>query len=47
MMAAEMGYERRAYQPGIGTLMHDIGKLLIPKSIIQKSEKLTDMEMSL
>jgi putative nucleotidyltransferase with HDIG domain len=48
MMAAEMGYSKEELTNlGIGTLMHDVGKLLIPKSIIQKSEKLTDMEMSL
>ena len=27
--------------------MHDVGKLLVPKSIIQKPESLTDVEMSI
>ena len=47
MMAAELGYsDEELFNIGLGTLLHDIGKLLIPKSIIQKPESLTDMEMS-
>lgn len=48
MMAAEMGYsDEELTNLGIGTMLHDVGKLLVPKSIIQKPESLTDMEMSL
>jgi len=48
MMAIELGYsDEELFNIGLGTLLHDIGKLLIPKSIIQKPETLTDMEMSL
>lgn len=48
MMAVELGYsDEELFTLGIGTLLHDVGKLLVPKSIIQKPESLTDMEMSL
>lgn len=48
MMAVELGYsDEELTNLGIGTLLHDVGKLLVPKSIIQKPESLTDMEMSL
>lgn len=48
MMAAEMGYsDEELTNLGVGTILHDVGKLLVPKSIIQKPESLTDMEMSL
>lgn len=48
MMAAEIGYnEEELSWLGIGTLLHDVGKLLVPKSIILKSEILTDMETAL
>jgi len=48
MMAAEIGYnEEELSWLGIGALLHDVGKLLVPKSIILKSEILTDMEMAL
>jgi len=48
MMAIELGYsDEELFNIGLGTLLHDVGKLLIPKSIIQKPESLTDMEMSL
>jgi HD-GYP domain-containing protein (c-di-GMP phosphodiesterase class II) len=35
------------YIMGLGALLHDVGKLLIPKPILQKPEGLTDMEMAL
>lgn len=48
MIAAEMGYsEEELSYLGFGALLHDIGKLLVPKSIILRSENLTDAEMSL
>ncbi len=46
MMAAELGYnEEELFNIGLGAFLHDVGKLLIPKSIIQKPRPLTDMEM--
>ncbi|HQE65546.1 MAG TPA: HD domain-containing protein [Clostridia bacterium] len=48
MMAVELGYsDEELFNIGLGTLLHDVGKLLIPKSIIQKPESLTDMETTL
>ena len=48
MMAVELGYkDEDLTNLGIGTLLHDVGKLLVPKSIIQKPEGLTETEMSL
>ncbi len=48
MIAVKLGYnDRELTNLGIGTLLHDVGKLLIPKSIIQKRGKLTDQEMML
>lgn len=48
MMAVELGYsDEELTNLGIGAMLHDVGKLLVPKSIIQKPEKLTDSEMSL
>lgn len=48
MMAVELGYsDEELTNLGIGAMLHDIGKLLIPKSIIQKPESLTGTEMSL
>jgi len=46
MMAVELGYsDDELFNLGIATLLHDVGKLLIPKSILEKPESLTDMEM--
>ncbi|QDR79635.1 HD-GYP domain-containing protein [Sporomusa termitida] len=46
MVAVELGYsEKEQGDLGLGAMMHDIGKLLVPKSIIQKPGPLTDMEM--
>jgi len=48
MMAVELGYsDEELTNLGIGAMLHDVGKLLVPKSIIQKPEDLTDTEMSL
>lgn len=45
IMAVELGYgDEQLYHIGLGALMHDIGKLLVPKSIIDKPEPLTDTE---
>jgi len=43
---AELGYKRKAEVEAIKTagLLHDIGKLSIPESILKKVEKLTDNE---
>ena len=39
MIAAEMGYsEEELSYLGFGALLHDIGNLLVPKSIILRSE---------
>lgn len=46
MLAAEMGYsDDELFYLGLGAFLHDIGKLLVPKSIIQKPGALTDAEM--
>lgn len=47
VMAIEMGYsDEELTNLGIGTLLHDVGKLLVPKFIIQKPSSLTDAEMA-
>ncbi len=46
MMAVELGYrDEELLNIGLGAFMHDVGKLLVPKSIIQKPGPLTDTEM--
>ncbi len=46
MMAVELGYRDEALMNiGLGAFLHDVGKLLIPKSIIQKPGPLTEKEM--
>lgn len=48
MMAEKLGYsDEELFNIGVGTLLHDVGKLLVPKSIIQKPGSLTDAEMSI
>jgi putative nucleotidyltransferase with HDIG domain len=48
ILAVELGYsDEELHNLGIGTLLHDVGKLLIPKSILQKPGSLSDMEMCL
>jgi len=48
MIAAELGYsDEELTNLGIGTLLHDVGKLLIPKHILQSPERLTIEEMFL
>lgn len=48
MMAVELGYsDEEHFNVGLGALLHDVGKLLVPKSIIQKPGSLTAMEISL
>lgn len=47
MMAVELGYsDEELFNIGLGALLHDVGKLLVPKNILQKSGPLTDIEMS-
>lgn len=47
LMAEEIGYDdNELFYIGLGALLHDVGKLLIPKSIIQKPGPLTDTEMT-
>ncbi len=47
IMGAEQGYnDEELFNLGLGAFLHDVGKLLIPKSIIQKPRSLTDMEMA-
>lgn len=46
MMAVELRYnDEELWNIGLGAFLHDVGKLLIPKSIIQKPRPLNDMEM--
>jgi putative nucleotidyltransferase with HDIG domain len=46
MIAEELGYtDEELWNIGLGAFMHDVGKLLIPKLIIQKPGSLNDMEM--
>jgi len=45
MIAIEIGCEKEElWNIGLGTLLHDVGKLLIPKTIIQKPGVLDEME---
>lgn len=47
MMAMEVGYkEEELWNIGLGSLLHDVGKLLVPKPILNKVEPLTDKELS-
>ena len=47
MMAIELGYSGEGlFNTGLGALLHDIGKLLVPKSILEKKEPLSNIEMS-
>ncbi len=47
MMAMELGYkEDELWNIGLGSLLHDVGKLLIPKPILEKVGPLTDREVS-
>lgn len=46
MAAIKLGYSMvELWDIGLGALLHDIGKLLVPKSIIQKTGTLTRQEM--
>lgn len=45
MMAVELGYNRKElFYLGLGAMLHDMGKLLVPRSIIEKPNNLSDME---
>ncbi|MFD2637773.1 HD-GYP domain-containing protein [Piscibacillus salipiscarius] len=45
VLARELNFsERQIEEIGIGAMLHDIGKMHVPKSIIDKPGKLTDME---
>lgn len=47
MIAIELGYsDEELFNMGLAALLHDIGKLLVPKSILEKKEHLSDIEMS-
>ena len=47
IMAIELGYSsKELWNLGIGALLHDVGKLLIPKTILEKDEPLTDIEQA-
>lgn len=47
MIAIELGYsDEELFNMGLAALLHDIGKLLVPKSILEKKEPLFDIEMS-
>ncbi len=46
MLAVELGYnDEELLHLGLGAFLHDVGKLLVPKFIIQKPEPLSDIEM--
>ena len=46
MMANELGYnDEGLYNIGLGALLHDIGKLLIPKPVFEKPEELSKIEI--
>ena len=46
-MAMELGYsDKELWNIGLGAFLHDVGKLLIPKPIIQKPGPLNEMEMA-
>lgn len=48
MIAAELGYHKKELECiGLGGLLHDVGKLLVSTSIIQKDSSLDDMQMEL
>lgn len=47
-MASKHGLEEKLVREiGLGALLHDVGKLLIPKDILNKKEKLTNEEFEL
>lgn len=46
MIAAELKYnDDELWNLGLGAFLHDVGKLLIPKPILQKTGPLNDLEM--
>lgn len=46
MIANQLGYaEDDLLNLGLGTLLHDVGKLLVPKSILEKPGALSEAEM--
>lgn len=48
MMGIELNFsEKDLFEVGIGALLHDIGKLLIPKDILEKLEPLTKEEQAI
>ncbi len=48
LIAKQLTYSDKAIRNiGIGAILHDIGKLLIPKDIIQKTEELNNFEKTL
>lgn len=47
IIAKELGYVgKELWNLGLGAFLHDVGKLLIPKDILQKPEALNDLEMA-
>jgi len=47
MLASEMGYsQKELWDIGVGAFLHDLGKLLIPTTILQKTGPLSSMEMT-
>lgn len=48
MIAIDLGYnDKELNNLGVSTMLHDVGRLLIPKSIIQKPRELTEIEMDI
>jgi putative nucleotidyltransferase with HDIG domain len=47
LIAMDQGFcDEELYQIGLGAFLHDVGKLYVPKAIIQKPGALDDAEMS-
>jgi putative nucleotidyltransferase with HDIG domain len=47
-MAMRLGYnEKQLNEIGLGGMLHDIGKVIIPKEILNKTEKLTQEEFNI
>lgn len=47
-IAKKLGFsEKELYEIGLGAMLHDIGKLFIPKEILHKPGKLTDEEFNI
>lgn len=47
-LGRELGYtEKQLYEVGLGAILHDVGKMMIPSEILKKQEPLTDEEFAI